>query len=408
MTKTHKISWKRNLVCIWMGQLLAMAGTSMVIPFIPLFLREKLGFEDEIQRAMAISMFFSLGLLTFCLSNPFWGALGDRYGRKLMLLRAYFVTAITFPAMYFMPNWGCLMVMRVFSSAFSGTVAAAQALVAVTTPDEHQGFALGTLSTSFWSGNMLGMVGGGLVVHYFGYMAAFLTCGAAFLLGGILTLCFVEENFVPPVKNVKKSTAGRSWKFSLPSFGPGVWVMLGVMFIVALARRCDEPFLALLVELIGGKESAAFNTGMVAASAAVGGILSGVVIGHLSDRCKPLMLAVPAMAFAGAVMLVQSQSQTIWVLGITRFLVFFAAGGLEPIMLAMLSNTVKPERRGAAFGWSASGRMFGGMFGSIMGGSVIAWVGTRGVFVFAGILYIVLIPVIIWAVNTVAKYKRLD
>ena len=181
---THKISWKRNLACIWIGQILAMAGTSMVIPFIPLFLREKLGFVDEAQRAMAVSLFFSVGLLSFCISNPIWGAVADRYGRKLMLLRAYFVTAITFPAMYFMPNWGALIVMRFISSAFSGTVAAAQTLVAVTTPDEHQGFALGTLSTAFWSGNMLGMVAGGLVVHYWGYLTAFMICGAMFMVGG--------------------------------------------------------------------------------------------------------------------------------------------------------------------------------------------------------------------------------
>ena len=73
-----------------------MAGTSMVIPFIPLFLREKLGFVDEAERAIAVSLFSSVGLLSFCISNPLWGAVADRYGRKLMLLRAYFVTGITF------------------------------------------------------------------------------------------------------------------------------------------------------------------------------------------------------------------------------------------------------------------------------------------------------------------------
>ena len=395
------ISWKRNLACIWIGQILAMAGTSMVIPFIPLFLREKLGFVDEAQRAMAVSLFFSVGLLSFCISNPLWGAVADRYGRKLMLLRAYFITGITFPAMYFMPNWGALMVMRFISSAFSGTVSASQTLVAVTTPDEHQGFALGTLSTAFWSGNMLGMVAGGMVVHYFGYLVSFLICGAMFITGGLLTLFFVQENFVPPAIPAVKEKM--SWKKLLPGFDTAVWLILGMMFVFPLARRCDEPFLALLVELIGGVERAALNTGWVAALAAAGGILSGLVFGHLSDRCKPVALAVPALAAGGGFMLLQSMSQSLYVLGAARFFVFFAIGGLEPIFLKMLSHTVKKEQRGSAFGWGASIRMFGGMFGALIGGGVIAWLGTRGVFAFGACLMFALIPLVVWVITTVQK-----
>ena len=401
---SKNISWKRNLACIWCGQILSMAGTSMVIPFIPLFLREKLGFVDEAERAIAVSLFSSVGLLSFCISNPLWGAVADRYGRKLMLLRAYFVTGITFPAMYFMPNWGALMVMRFISSAFSGTVSASQTLVAVTTPDEHQGFALGTLSTAFWSGNMLGMVAGGVVVHYFGYLAAFLTCGAMFITGGLLTLFFVQENFVPPeIPAVKEKM---SWKKLLPGFDAAVWLILGMMFIFPLARRCDEPFLALLVELIGGVERAALNTGWVAALAAAGGIISGVVFGHFSDRCKPVALAVPALAAGGGFMLLQSMSQSLYILGAARFFVFFAIGGLEPIFLKMLSHTVKKEQRGSAFGWGASIRMFGGMFGALIGGCVIAWLGTRGVFAFGACLMFALIPLVVWAIKTVQKRNR--
>lgn len=381
-----------------------MAGTSMVLPFIPLFLRERLGIAAEAQRAMAVSLFYSVGMFSFCISNPLWGALGDRYGRKLMLLRAYFITAITFPAMYFMPNWGSLIVMRLVASMFSGTVAAAQALVAVTTPNEKQGFALGTLSTAFWSGNMLGMVAGGLVVHYYGYMTAFLTCGVTFLLGGVLTLLFVQENFTPPGKAVR--TMGRTRRLALPDFSTGVWVLLGMMFILPLARRCDEPFLALLVEIIGGVERAALNTGWVTALAAAGGILSGVVFGYLSDRCKPLQLAIPALAAAGGFMFLQAAADSLWVLGAARFMVFFAAGGLEPIFLALLSTTVKPERRGTAFGWSASSRVFGGMFGALIGGGVIAWLGTRGVFAFGGLLMLMPIPVMIAAIKVVNNNRR--
>ena len=387
--------WKRNLLCIWLGQILAMAGSSFVLPFIPIFVREKMGIEEESQRAMVVSMFFSVGLLSFCISNPIWGMIGDRFGRKTMLLRAYFGNALTFPLLYFMPGVGWLLVMRFVSSMFSGTVAAAQALVAVTTPDKHQGFALGALSSAFWSGNMLGMVMGGVVVHYFGYMTSFLLCGGMFLIGGLLTLFFVDEHFVPPVKSVKAEKKKFNW--ALPDFSYAVWLVLFLSFLVPMARRCDEPFLALLVELISGKENAALYTGWVMAAASVGGIFSGMFFGALADRCKPLMLLLPALIIAGTSTVLQAAADSLVVLGIARFFIFFSAGGLEPILLSMLSQAVRPERRGSAFGWNASLRVFGGMFGALMGGGVIALAGTRGVFVFAGLLlFIMILPVVIF------------
>ena len=396
--------WKRNLLCIWLGQLLAMAGSSFVLPFIPIFVREKMGIEEETQRAMVVSMFFSVGLLSFCISNPIWGVIGDRFGRKTMLLRAYFGNAITFPALYFMPTVGLLLLMRFISSMFSGTVAAAQALVAVTTPDKHQGFALGALSSAFWSGNMLGMVMGGVVVHYFGYMTSFLLCGGMFLVGGLLTLFFVDEHFVPPVK--VEVPEKKKFHVALPDFRYAVWLVLGLSFLVPMARRCDEPFLALLVELISGKDNAALYTGWVMASASVGGILSGMFFGALADRCKPMTLMLPALIVSGAFTISQAMADSLIMLGIARFFIFFAVGGLEPILLSMLSQTVRPERRGAAFGWNASLRVFGGMFGALMGGGVIALTGTRGVFVFAGALLLVMILPVVSVVPKVTRFIR--
>jgi hypothetical protein len=118
---------------------------------------------------------------------------------------------------------------------------------------------------------MLGMVGGGMIVYYFGYLTAFLICGACFFSGGMLTLLFVEENFVPPVKSV--SAVKQKRKLQLPDFRIAGWLLLVLMFLVPVARRCDEPFLTFLVENIGGKERAELNTSYVTAMAALGGMM---------------------------------------------------------------------------------------------------------------------------------------
>ncbi len=404
MGGVREISWKQNLFFIWVGQILAMAGTSLALPFIPLYLREHFGVVDEAERAVAVSLFYAFGMLSFCVFNPVWGAVGDRFGRKLMLLRAYLVTGLIFPLMMFAPSIAWLIAIRFIASIFSGTVSAAQALTAATTPDEHQGFALGTLSTAFWSGNMIGLVGGGVIVHYCGYATAFVVCGALFIAGGILTIFFVHENFVPPVRTPHPAGTPRRL-LHLPDFELGVWLLLGMFFAFALARRCDEPFLALLVEMVAGLENAALDTGIVSALAAVGGILSGMFFGAMSDRLAPAKLAVPALAAAGAFMLGQAAAQHLWVLAGARFLTYFAAGGLEPIFLSLLSRTTKPEKRGMAFGWSASSRVLGSLVGALLGGALVALFGTRGVFVAGGVLMVLLIPLVLAILRVVAPNR---
>ena len=43
------ISWKKNLICTWIGQLLCMAGYSAIMPFIPLFIRDHYHITDDKQ-----------------------------------------------------------------------------------------------------------------------------------------------------------------------------------------------------------------------------------------------------------------------------------------------------------------------------------------------------------------------
>ena len=130
------IDWKRNLFFVWLSQILSLAGFGSVIPFIPLYMRNVLGVMDDGERGLWVSAFYFGGQLSFCISMPIWGTLADRFGRRVMLLRANLVTALLFPLMAYVPNVFCLVLIRFVISIFSGTVNAAQTLVGSTTPEE--------------------------------------------------------------------------------------------------------------------------------------------------------------------------------------------------------------------------------------------------------------------------------
>lgn len=387
-----KINWKLNLVMVWLGQILSMAGFSAITPFIPFFIKEKYNVTDEKTLGLYVAALTFFGMLSFCISAPVWGVLADKYGRKLMLLRAYFVTAFIFPLLYWAPAISSsivlLIAIRFVVSAFSGTTTAAQTLLATNTPEKYHGFVLGTLSTSLWCGNMIGFVAGAFVVNYLGYFWSFTVCGLMYLAGGIITCFWVHENFEPLLKEHKESS-GIFSGFRGLSFG--VWIVLALFMVMGVARRFDEPYLALQVEDLIPDESVLF-TGIISMLAAFGGLISGVVMGKLCDRISPLKIAVPAAFVAAVTAVIQAFSGNVTVFASARFLQFIFAGGLEPAFLVLLADMAPEEKRGTLFGIASSLRMTGILIAACTGAGVVYIAGVSGIFVASGVFFLALLP----------------
>ena len=167
------VNWKRNLWAVWLSQYLSLAGFGMCGPFIPLFIKDSLGVTDDAVRGVFVSAFTFIGLTSLCLANIVWGMVADRYGRKLMLLRASFGTAFFYPLMAFSPNVYWLIAIRGMAALFTGTVNPAQTLLVSTAPPERHGYVLGVISTAVWSGNMTGYL---LGVPLLSIFSIFLNC----------------------------------------------------------------------------------------------------------------------------------------------------------------------------------------------------------------------------------------
>ena len=380
-------NWRRNLYVVWISQFLAMIGFGCCMPFIPILLRESLNIDNEKLRGLYVSLYYLAGMSSLCIANIVWGILADKFGRKIMLLRASYAAAIFYPLLAFAPNFWILVRIRFICSFFSGTVVPAQTLLVSTTPPEKHGFVLGAVSTSIWSGNMCGYLAGGLIVHYAGFKTAFMACGIIYLISGALVHIFVKENFhYSPEKKEKV-------KFSFKYLSSPVVFWLLVMFLImGIARRIEHPFLAMQVELVNGVDKAAFYTGIISAAAALGGVLSGVVVGQLCDRYDPQKLIMPIIISSAVFTLAQAFSVNIEMLTVSRFLTFFAAGGLQLVLQVILAKTTSAELRGTFFGWSGGINTAGGIVCSFISGTLVLAAGVRSIFV-AGAVMLMLIAV---------------
>ena len=361
------------MVLVWASQFLSIMGFSFALPFAPYFLQEEMGVVRHGELQMWIALFSSSTAITMGIAAPLWGLLADRYGKRIMLIRANLAGAAVMSLMGAAQTPLVLIALRALQGALTGTMTAAQAFLAGEMPHERRGLAVGGLSAAVFSGTMAGVSLGGFVADWLGYRAAFAVSGALLLAAGVLVLCCTRETVVPTARSHVPEGIPESarvhWR-DLPAALYGVLAMIGA---IAFVRQFDVAFLPLLVqEIHGSLDGVSLWSGGLNAFGSVAGLLAGLATGWLSDRLNPLRMviaaALVAAAFSGGQMFVGSFA----VLFPVRFGAVFFAGALEPALNAWLAKRVPEERQGVAFGLASTTRSVGWAIGPLLAGLVAA------------------------------------
>ena len=382
--------WRRKLIPIWLSQFLSMMGFSFALPFIPYFIQD-MGVTDPDKLKLWIALFGSATPLAFVFVSPIWGHLADRYGRRVMLLRANFAASLVLALMSIVQSPLQLVILRVLQGCFTGTVSAAQALVAVQAPRHRSGAALGTLSAAVFSGTMVGGALGGVCAHWFGYRAALLVSGWLPLLAAIL-LVFGTREDMPADDDETESPP--DFRAQLARLGPYA-AILSLIGGISFCRQFDLSFLPLLVQDIHGSlEGASVWSGALASLGGVAGLLAGITIGNLADRVAAPTLARRFAIGGGLLMIPQGLAYSFLMLFPARFGMVYCAGALDPVLQVWIAKVTPENRRGSIFGWAATARSIGWLFAPLLSGVVASLLGVRWVYFVGGVLFFFLIPLI--------------
>ena len=380
-------TWQRNLYALWVAELIAVAGFTVVIPFLPYYVQE-LGVTELEQIEFWSGLLFAFHAVVMAIFSPIWGSLGDRYGRKLMVERAMFGGAVLMGAMGFVQNVQQLVILRALQGCLTGTIAAATTLVASSVPRQRSGHALGLLQMAVYSGASAGPLLGGLVADHFGYRTAFVVTGALLFLAGVTVAIFVREEFEPPHREAG-SRKGDFWLGVRAVFrSRELLVVLGIELMLRLGTRIMGPVLPLFVQtLVPGETRVAslvgLITGLGAATSAVGAVLLGRASDRLGYRTVLLICALGAVVVYMPQFFVTTPVQLL----ILQAAAGAAMGGGLAVIGAMLANLSPEGRQGAVYGldWSAISAANG--LGPMTGAAVAVGLGLRVPFLFAAGIY---------------------
>ena len=175
------------------SQLLATTAFMFVVPFMPLYVQQ-LGVQDAGHAAAWAGFINGASGATMAVVAPLWGKLSDRLGRKLMLLRATLAASVVVGSMGFVSAPWQLLGLRLLQGTLTGTVPAATALVASTTPPERAGWRLGTLQIVIFVAAGVGPALGGISADMAGIRTSFFLASALLAISGTMVLLGVAEN----------------------------------------------------------------------------------------------------------------------------------------------------------------------------------------------------------------------
>jgi DHA1 family multidrug resistance protein-like MFS transporter len=377
--------WQRTLLVMAIAQIFSILGFSFVIPFMPLYIQQ-LGIHGVAKVTLWAAFLSGATAVGMAVASPIWGVLADRYGRKIMVVRAAFSAAILIGLMGLATSVFQLLALRLLQGMFTGTVSASQALVSSQTPRKRLGFALGVMQTAVFVGNSAGPLLGGLVAELVGFRQSFVVAAVLLLTCAVLVVLFVhEEARFAERQDEPRPNVLAGMRRALAA--PALLSMIASLFAVQFAITQVFPILPQFIQLLQGASGhAAVATGLILAGAGAAGALSSTAVGWYSDRIGHKTILVTAAAAACLISIPQAFVQATWQLGALRIADGFALGAMLPSASAILAGLVPPERRGAAYGLAASANSIGIAAGPLTSAAVVAVSGIRSVFFTAAIL----------------------
>jgi len=373
--------WRRNLVVSLIGSFTTIVAMTLLVPFLPLYIAE-LGVRDPAAIAQWSGVAFGATFFAAALIAPFWGRMADRYGRKLMLVRASLGMAIAMSLMGMAHNVYELVGLRLFAGFAGGYSSGATILVATQTPKWRSGWALGMLSSGIMAGGLVGPLIGGTLPPLIGIRGTFWIAGGAIFLAFLATTFLIKEEKRSAL--TKKAAIEANWS-QIPDKRP-VIAALVVGMLLTFANMSIEPIITLYVGQLVEPARVTFVSGLTMSAAALGAVLSASRLGKLADRIGHWRVTIITLALAALLLIPQAFVTAGWQLVGLRFLMGLALGGLMPGLTSIIRHSVPDAVVGRVLGYSVSSNFVGQVAGPLIGGFVGGQIGMRAVFLGTAIL----------------------
>ncbi|MDV2581322.1 MFS transporter [Alkalibacillus haloalkaliphilus] len=374
----HERLAKRNLAIMWFANFFIAGSMTMVMPFLSLYIETFGDFSKEYVTTWA-GWTFAITFVTAIIFSPIWGRIGDRFGRKPILVAMGFGLAISVFTMGYVNSVIQLFILRLLMGIFAGFISTSQALISTQTPKKISGRILGTLQTGTVTGTLMGPLLGGVLADWIGFAEAFQYTAVALFIAAVLVSIGVKEVRLPAEKDDKEYYSKKEVLQHIVRH-PMLLMVLIISMFVQIAHFSIQPILALYVAELNGPANLALISGIAFSITGLGNLLMTRRWGIIADKVGYDKILILLVILAAIVYFPGGMVTEVWQLVILRFLLGVTLGGIIPIRMAYIRQNAPIAIQGEVLGYNTSLRFLGNVIGPVMGGIVAGYYGIGSVF----------------------------
>lgn len=370
-------------------QLVSMGAMEMSGPFWPIHLKT-LTSSDALFSFAGIAVYVG-PMLGIVVTSSFWGRIGDRFGHKLMMIRALLGLSLTQFALAYATDIWTILVLRFLQGACAGYIAPAQAYgVSIESPSRRARlFAYLQVSTNV--GSLFGAIAGGVILdHSTFFWINIAAAGLCAICAATAALCLPNvspsQGELPvamrPTDAPVKAGSLPPWRLS-PIFG-----LLIITGMLLASRMLTQTPFALYVRTIFEVNN--WVVGLCYGLLAAGFVVSAPLWARRFEE-KPLYEALCRMIYVAL-----ACTTMLAVAGITRSVVVFVSihfvwgillGATTPVLMSLISRATSSFEQGYVLGIAQSTAQFSSIAGIALGGLLMQVVGLQYIYFFVSCSY---------------------
>src|SRR5699024_8614113 len=238
---------------------------------------------------------FAVTFITAFIFSPIWGRIGDKYGRKKILMMSATGLAISLMLMGFATSVWQLFLLRFIMGVFTGFILMSQA---------------------------------------FGYGYTFKTVAFTMFLSTLLVAFGIKEMKLKVTNKAEKTSYTPKEVIQHIVQSPILLIVMLTSALVQIAHFSIQPILSLYVAEINGVANIALFSGLAFSVTGLGNLLFARRWGVIGDKIGYIKVLIILLFAAGLVYFPIAFVVSLWQLLIFRFLLGIAIGGIDPVRMA--------------------------------------------------------------------------
>jgi DHA1 family multidrug resistance protein-like MFS transporter len=370
-------SWRKQHTSLMLVQLFVSSAHSMYITLLPRQLSD-LGLSAE-QLTIWTGMIFAGNFAAMMLIMPMLGRMGDRIGRKPIMLWSGVGMAVMTLLMSVAGSPLEMAILRFLQGCFTGILPFAMILVVTGAPKGRVGVSVGKMQMMAESGAVIGPLVGAALLVFWQPRFGFPVMSALILIATWFVWKFVRDPRKEITKSEEKSNLWQDFR-DIWRTKPFPQLMISA-FCINFCLIGTIPLLGFFIDTAEGQWwHGGFNVGFALSIMSFSVIVFSPLLGSLADRVGPLPMLTAATLLAITLSAAQALAHSYTTIVICRFLMGLCVAALIPNIQAQIRKYVRPGMESRTFGFTNSWQFMGSLAGPALGGLLTSYLGIRGWF----------------------------